>query len=74
MTRQTWLRIVGRSVSRREPPAATVALSTTAPARPTAILGAPMDCVARACVVGLTRWEANGTVSGIFAPVTFAPG
>jgi hypothetical protein len=52
----------------------TFSVSTALPARPTATLGAPLDCAYGSCIVGLTRWESTGTVSGLFVPVDFASG
>ena len=55
-------------------PGSTFSVSTSLPAGPTAVLGAPLDCVFGSCIVGLARWESTGTVSGIFVPVDFASG
>ena len=55
-------------------PGSSFSVSTALPARPTATLGGALDCAYGSCIVGLTRWESTGTVSGIFVPVDFASG
>jgi hypothetical protein len=51
-------------------------LTSTVPVRAsiTSILGGTTDCTASdgACVIGLVRWEQDGTVTSAFVPLSFA--
>ena len=40
----------------------------------TRILGGTTDCTASdgACVIGLVRWEQDGTITSVFVPLSFA--